>query len=94
MKLTMIVYILASTNHHFNIYNIKYKQNNIKYTIIEEEMNGNSIISTQLHSYTLVASYTEGIMRISIEVNHSEDVLFVSNRYTDANMPTELKVLF
>ena len=57
-------------------------------------MNGNSIISTQLHSYTLVASYTEGIMRISIEVNHSEDVLFVSNRYTDANMPTELKVLF
>lgn len=57
-------------------------------------MNGNSIISTQLHSYTLVASYTEGAMRINIEVNHSPDVLFVSNKFTNESMPTELKVLF
>lgn len=35
-------------------------------------MNGNSVVSLQIHSYTVIASYIDGVMRITLEINHNE----------------------
>jgi hypothetical protein len=57
-------------------------------------MDGNSIISLHLHSYTLLASYTAATMRLSLEPNNNDHILFQSDKFKEDNFPTELRVLF
>lgn len=57
-------------------------------------MNGNSVISLQIHSYTFIASYTGGVVRISLEINHHEEVVYQSAKFSAEYFPQELQILF
>jgi hypothetical protein len=45
-------------------------------------MNCNSVISLRIHSYVVIVSYTEGVMRITLEINHNEEVIYQSSKFT------------
>lgn len=45
-------------------------------------MNGNSVISIEIHSFTFIASYTTGVVRLSLEINHHEEVLYQSPKFS------------
>lgn len=57
-------------------------------------MNGNSVISLQIHSFTFIASYTAGVLRISLEINHHEEVLYQAAKFSSEYFPQELQILF
>ncbi len=50
-------------------------------------MNDNSVISLQIHSYTFIAYYIGGTMRISLEINHNEEVIYQSAKFTPEYFP-------
>jgi len=50
-------------------------------------MTDNSIVSLHIHSCTFIASYTAEALRITLEVNHNEEVIFVSPKYTQEYFP-------
>ena len=51
-------------------------------------MVNSSIVSLQIQGYTFIASYLEGIMRITLEINHSEDIIYKSAKFYSDNFPT------
>ena len=57
-------------------------------------MNDNSIISLQIHSYTFIASLMNGVLRITLEVNHNQEVMYVSPKFSHEDFPQQLQILF
>jgi hypothetical protein len=57
-------------------------------------MNDNSIISLQIHSYTFIASLIGGTLRITLEVNHHQEVIYISQKFTQEDFPQQLQIIF
>jgi hypothetical protein len=56
-------------------------------------MEDNSTVSIQIHSNTLVASLTGGVLRLTLEVNHHHELLYVQ-RFTQQDLPQQLQAIF
>lgn len=57
-------------------------------------MNDNSIISLQIHSYTFIASLISGTLRLTLEVNHHTEVMYISQKFTNQELPQQLQIIF
>lgn len=56
-------------------------------------MEDNSIVSMQVHSYTLIASLSAGVLRLTLELNHHNELLYV-HRFTQQEFPQQLQAIF
>jgi hypothetical protein len=56
-------------------------------------MEDNSTVSIQVHSSTLVASVTGGVLRLTLEPNHRHDLLYVQ-KFTQQDLPQQLQAIF
>lgn len=56
-------------------------------------MEDNSTVSIQIHSYTLIASLIAGVLRLTLELNHHSELLYVQ-RFSQQDLPQQLQALF
>ena len=57
-------------------------------------MHHDSVLTIPIHSYTIVVSFSQCVLRITVEINHNEEVLYMSPKFTQEYFPKELEILF
>lgn len=50
-------------------------------------------MSIQIHSNTLIASLNGGVLRLTLEINHHHELLYVQ-KFTHMDLPQQLQAIF